>query len=237
MIREHEFNSKWLGYNCGFMNDLSLFSLSPTEQDKILNEYQWIELRTTDFSAEKLRDLHTRGFWQVDTQVKFSLDLTKLPQKIDAEGFELYRASEKPFMIEQQDIWSFANERFLSLPGVTQKMVDERYVTIANKLIESNPEWCFCFTDKNKVQGWYFATPQGTEIDLTLAMRHKDSYIRGRQLYHLAISHYAKNFTLATARFSITNVAVHNILAKLGARFLDPEGVWFWMKDDSPKGK
>lgn len=229
MIRKHNFNSQWLNYEVGFLADPEgFFSLSKVEQQKALSSYQWVELRTSKMSSSAMRKLYFSGFWYVDTQVNFTLDLRNISNRIIPDTLRFERASEYPFIIQKEDICSFKKERFIALPGVNQEMIDERYISIANALINAYPDCCLRIIDGDSTQGWYFGTPEKDAIDLTLAMLHKDAHIRGKQLYQKALSVYAQNFLVSSARFSVNNVPVHNILLSVGARFLQPESVWFW---------
>lgn len=229
MIQKHEFNTKWLRCECGIISGLDFFLLNQAEQKKLLANYQFVELRTSENPIKYLAAIYKCGFWCVDTQIRFELDLRQIPIDMTAQQLQFERASESFFQITSHDIYSFQHERFLAIPGVTQEMVDSRYLILINDLINKYPEWCFKISHDDQTQGWYFGIPRGNEIELTLAMLHKNAQIKGKQLYNKAITIYAQQFSTGISRFSINNIAVHNILAKFGARFLAPETVWFWV--------
>jgi hypothetical protein len=64
-------------------------------------------------------------------------------------------------------------------------------------------------------------------------MLAKDAVVSGMLLYHKACLEFAqRGHRLGEASFSVTNTAVHNIYAMLGARFLAPVGQWLWISDE-----
>jgi hypothetical protein len=72
--------------------------------------------------------------------------------------------------------------------------------------------------------------PAPSGLELALAMLSSESAISGFDLYSVAIAAYsARGFRLGFASFSVTNTAVHNIYANLGARFLEPKECWLWL--------
>ena len=69
---------------------------------------------------------------------------------------------------------------------------------------------------------------------VALAMLAGDATISGMLLYQKACAAYARlGYRVGEASFSVTNTAVHNIYAKLGARFSTPAGNWLWIKNSS----
>jgi hypothetical protein len=63
-------------------------------------------------------------------------------------------------------------------------------------------------------------------------MLAKDARVSGMLLYHKACITYAgMGYRVGEASFSATNSAVHNIYARLGARFTAPSGNWLWIAD------
>lgn len=231
MIYLHNFNSEWLGFKSGFIKDLDFFSLEQNERYRLLMQYQWVELRTSQKIMSSLHAIHSSGFKYVDAQIPFTLNLRNIPADKNIQDLVVERASKVNFTIDQKEIYSFTNERFLALPKVTQTMIDQRYLTMMNSLLAEHPQYCLRILDKGEVQGWYFGVPNDEGIELSLAMLHKDAHIRGKQLYRKALSIYAEDFSIGTARFSVSNTSVHNILSGFGARFLPPETVWFWTRD------
>jgi hypothetical protein len=66
-------------------------------------------------------------------------------------------------------------------------------------------------------------------IELTLAVLKKGGVISGLDLYSGAAAHYNRQgYRVGKAGFSVTNTAVHNIYASLGARFTEPREVWMY---------
>jgi hypothetical protein len=122
------------------------------------------------------------------------------------------------------------HERFYQIPGATPSKVLDRYVRWSDLLIKDHPETCLQFLLDGKVQGWFLSHPAPGGLELTLAMLSTESVMSGFDLYSVAIATYAEQgFRLGFASFSLTNIAVHNIYANLGARFLEPEECWMWL--------
>jgi hypothetical protein len=80
------------------------------------------------------------------------------------------------------------------------------------------------------VQGWFLSQPAAAGLNLTLAATSRNARVSGFLLYEKSLAAYAaKGHRIGFASFSVTNTAVHNIYAKLGARFTAPIGIWFWI--------
>jgi hypothetical protein len=230
-IYPHNFNTEWLDCKSGFIKDLEFFSLQQNERDRLLAEYQWVELRTSQNITSNLSAIHASGFKYVDTQIPFTLNLRNIPPYANTRDLMVERASKVNFKIDQKEIYSFSHERFLALPNVTQEMIDQRYLTMMSSMLAEHPKYSLRIIDSGEVQGWYFGIPNAAGIELSLAMLHKNAHIRGKQLYRKALAIYAEDFSIGTARFSVTNTSVHNILSEFGARFLPPETVWFRIQE------
>lgn len=230
MIREHAFNSRWWGSKVGILSDLAFFSLSSFEQAKQLGEYAWVEF-VSPLDAVSPQTLARAGFAQVDTQVNFKLDLRHLPPLPDFTDLVVESADQVPFAIEADDLALFQHERFRHLPGITPARLNQRYALWSSILIAEQPQWCLRIQHASHVQGWFLSRHDENGFDLTLAALSRDATISGMLLYHKALAVYAERAQrVGGARFSVANAAVHNIYARLGARFLAPTGYWLWLR-------
>jgi hypothetical protein len=69
-------------------------------------------------------------------------------------------------------------------------------------------------------------------INLTLAMLAAEAVTSGYDVYARAATEFAGlGFNLGWASFSVSNTAVQNIYASLGARFVEPREYWMWIRD------
>lgn len=231
MIREHAFNTQWWGAKVGFVYDPDFFSLDPAQQKELLHEYTWAEfVAPLDKVAPDL--LMRSGFFQTDTQISFKLDMTRIPPLPDFTDVTVVSAAEAPFTIGPDDLAAFEHERFRYLPGIGPSQLAARYTQWANTLITAQPECCLQIASASEVQGWFLSDKDTSGFHLTLAALHQKAQISGMLLYQVAINAYAhRGQRVGGARFSVTNTAVHNIYARLGARFLSPSGCWLWVRE------
>jgi hypothetical protein len=67
-------------------------------------------------------------------------------------------------------------------------------------------------------------------LNLTLAAARRQARISGFLLYEKGLAAYAaRGHRIGFASFSVMNTPVHNIYAKLGARFTPPTAIWLWV--------
>lgn len=233
MIREHAFNSEWWGEKVGIVHDPDFFSLNLARQMELLHEFAWVEyVAPLDKVAPHL--LTRASFFQTDTQISFKVDLTRIPPLPSFTDVAVVSAAEEPFIIKSDDLAPFEHERFRYLPGISASKLAARYAPWANTLITAQPEWCLKVTHSSDVQGWFLSERDAGGFHLTLAALSHDAQISGMLLYQVAINRYAeRGQRVGGARFSVTNTAVHNIYAKLGARFLSPTGCWLWVREQT----
>jgi hypothetical protein len=230
LIREHAFNSQWWGEPVGIVSDTALFALDHQEQTEQLSAYAWVEF-VGQGDTPSLEVLARAGFIHVDTQINFKLDLLHLPALPDFADVKIQAAADVPFTIGEDELAPFEHERFRHLPGVGPARLKERYKLWANRLIAAHPQWCLRVMYGDKVQGWFLSERDDAAFHLTLAALHRDATISGMLLYHSALSAYAElGQRVGRARFSASNSAVHNIYARLGARFQNPTEYWLWRR-------
>jgi hypothetical protein len=235
VIRRHDFNSAWWGEPVGFIYDPSFFSLIPSERHERMAEYAWVEF-VAPLEQAPLAVLTGDGFLQSDTQVPFKINLRRIPSMPDRADFDVSWANESPFTLAQEGLAPFTHERYRYLPGATPERLRARYARFGNVLIAAQPEWCCRVLHDGRVQGWFLCGQSEQEFGLTLAMLHSQADISGMLLYQRALHAFAeRGQTVGNARFSITNTAVHNIYASLGARFLSPLGYWLWIGSQRPQ--
>jgi hypothetical protein len=232
MIREHTFNSHWWGKPIGYVSDPAFFYLSDEERRDALAPYAWAEaaMPLAD-SVSHAFPMAKAGFVQVDTQVNFRINLRRVRDSLSLANLEVQFADEQPFSITSDVLAPFASERFLRIPDADQARVNDRIALWAAELLEKSPEHCLRISYGNQTQGWFLSQAgEQKSINLTLAIVARDASISGMYIYQKALRAYtARNHVLGWASFSITNTAVHNIYAHLGAHFLAPRGNWLWL--------
>lgn len=226
MIREHRFNSRWWGGRVGIVEGLDLEGRE---------QFDWVELRA-ELATAPLERIAGAGFFQVDVQLPFRIALARVPETPSLAALQVERA---PFSIEADHVAPFAHERYRYLPGMTEERLTKRYAEWAAAQVEQHPEWCLRVTSGGKTQGWFLSQMTAEGLNLELAMLHRSATISGALLYQKALVEYAKlGARVGYARFSVTNTAVLNIYAQLGARFLPPVGTWLWLtspRDTPPR--
>lgn len=228
MIREHTFNSEWWGQPVGIVSDPAFFSLGAADQQQQLESYAWVEF-VAPLDTVSPQALAAAGFLQTDTQITFKLNLSAIAPLPGFTNLRVEFASESPFAVDAASLAPFSHERFRYLPGITDEKLTERYALWAKALIGSQPDWCLRVRDEAQVQGWFLSERHPDGFHLTLAALHREASISGMLLYHQAMLAYAeRGQRIGRAGFSVTNAAVHNIYARLQARFLPPTGCWLW---------
>jgi hypothetical protein len=231
MINQHEANSTWWGRPVGILTDAAFFKQGLAEQQAALNSYAWVEFKSPLENAPSSDVLKQAGFSLADVQINFRIALHDVPPSASLEGYECHTAVKEPFCIGMNDVRTFEHERFLEIPGVTHEMLNRRYISWANQIINTYPDWCLRLSHSGQTQGWFLSQLTGSTVDLTLAMLAKGATVSGQHLYQCALSEYAHlGANIGHASFSIRNTPVLNIYARFGAKFTPPTGVWFWIR-------
>jgi hypothetical protein len=171
---------------------------------------------------------------RVDTQVQFRIGLRELAAAGNgrAAGVSLRSALEPDFSLDQSDWEIFGHERFRVLPGVTEERLNERYSRWAEMLRKNDPAHCFQILREGEPQGWFLGQAEsGDTVNLTLGVLRRNAGVSGFTVYETALRRFREmGYRMGTASFSVSNTAVHNIYARLGARFTCPAGIWLWMR-------
>lgn len=232
MIKTHEFNTRWWGKPVGIVTESPFFEASRQEQKRLLAPFDWVEFRMAlEHSPVDVGVLHRAGFFQVDTQINYRLNLTKLDAPASLDALTVEFADEAPFEIHVPDIKAFEHERYFRLPGITAERVNERYVLWSQQHLLQHPATSLRILNDGKVEGWYLGDDSsGVGLNLTLAMLSRESDISGLLLFLKAYQAFAaRGHRLGWASFSVQNSPVHNIYAAIGTRFLNPTGHWLWI--------
>jgi hypothetical protein len=228
VIREHAMNSEWFGAPVGIVDDAGFFARPAAERRDALARFAWVEYRGTSDVLPPHRALGEAGFVWVDTQVEFRLALARVPVTPSAESLEVVAGDDAGFRDDFEHCRSFEQERYLAL-GVTQDQLDRRFHGWAARLRAAEPAWSLELRHAGRTQGWFLAEPRGSSLSMTLAMAHRDATVSGLLVYERAAREFARRGArVGHAGFSVTNTAVHNIYAKLGAVFVAPVHCWIW---------
>lgn len=231
MIREHGFNSAWWGGKAGIVEQADFFGHSPEAIREALAPFEWAEFRNPLDAELPLARIRDAGFVFADTQVNFRVGLAGRPAQC-AEPLSLEPASNGTWRADASEWAIFGQERFRLLPGITPARLNQRYARWAAELVHRAPETCFEIRSAGEPAGWYFAEPgRSGAINLTLGVLRRGSRISGYAMYEAALCRLAAmGYRIGWASFSIANSAVHNIYARLGARFVSPGGIWLWTR-------
>lgn len=233
MIRRHDFNTEWWGENVGIVSDQAFFELAASERIAALEKFAWVEF-VASVSPRLRQALAKAGFFYVDTQIRFRLDMRTINLTQCGQELQVKSAAEWPFEIHAGDLRAFQHERFHALPHATETRVSARYALWAAHLVRDHAATCLRLLRNNEVQGWFLAQPENGGLKLTLAMLSERACVSGYDLYARAISHFATmEHRLGFASFSVNNSNVLNIYARMGARFLEPRECWMWIRPES----
>ncbi len=228
MIRRHDFNSEWCGQEVGIVAEDAFFDLAASERDEQLAPWAWVEARSGAAPQEAARRA-AAGFFQVDVQVRFRIGLARLESSPSVDRLDVVSAEEAELHVAPDELADFAHERFLAVPGIDAAALNRRYARWGADLIASDPALALEVRLGDVPQGWFLSRRTSAGLELTLAMLRRGAEITGHHLYHKALLAYgARGERVGAAAFSVTNTAVHNVYASLGARFLEPEACWLW---------
>ncbi len=227
MIGLHQFDSEWRSRPVGIVTDPTVFDLRPDRIGELCDPYEWVEFRTDSTAPIPVESLLAAGFVKLDTHIEFRLDLGELAPR-PVPGLRAVTSEESRIEADLSLAHPFKSERFVSLPGVGYKSVNERYTQWARALCEEAPEWCVAVYRDDLPQGWFFSRPAPNgELNLTLGVARADAEISGRQLFRSAFSRYFEaGATVGSASFSVKSLAVMNIYSSFGARFTGATDFW-----------
>ncbi len=236
MIRPHDLNTRWWGAPAGLVDDSAFFSLPESQREQALAAYRWVEFKSAFSAAPPLSAISRAGFFLADTQIAFRIALKTTAAGCSCGAELTVRFAGDPgFMYHGEDLAPFEHERYVHLPGHTPERLQARYADWGRQLIRDHPETCLAVLSGDRVEGWFLAQPSHAGLNLTLAAAHRQARIPGFLLYEKALAAYAaQGRRIGWASFSVTNTAVHNIYAKLGARFTAPIGIWLWTAPVTP---
>jgi hypothetical protein len=233
MIRPHDINTRWWGAPVGMVDDANFFVLPEREREQALAPYQWVEFKSDLAAAPPLTAMSRAGFVLADIQIAFRIAL-KAPKlagsSAHGEDLKVYFANEPGFRYREEDLALFEHERYVHLPGQTPERLNTRYADWGRQLIREHPETCLVVLSHGEAQGWFLSQPATGGLNLALAAAHRSAVVSGFLLYEMSMAAFAaKGYRIGFATFSVMNTAVHNIYAKLGARFTTPIGNWLWI--------
>jgi hypothetical protein len=234
MIGVHQFNSEWWGKPAGILWDAAFFRLPAGEQQKALADFAWVEFRAPMEEELPVKAIHDGGFFLADTQIGFRIGLNDVSVKCDS-GVEIRSAEEPGWSLDSGDWADFAHERFQHLAGCTPRRLQERYGRWAENTSSQHPGSSLRILFEGRTEAWFLAEPVSADsINLALCVQRRGSRISGMLAYICALARFREmGFRIGHASFSVRNTAVHNIYARLGARFVAPTAIWLWQ---APKG-
>ena len=99
-------NSRWWGKPVGIVDDPEFFSLEKHEAGALLKSFDWVEFRMRLGPNVAYDRIHSAGFFQVDTQLPFSLNLKQLEGTISTDSLEAVSAIDNPFRVRGEQLAS-----------------------------------------------------------------------------------------------------------------------------------
>ena len=227
IVKPHKFNSKWWGGNIGILDIDNLQEESDATAISEFEKFEWVEAKIPNSSDVSFERMHRLGFFYIDTQVSFRINLSSLEESPSLNSLKVDSGRNKSFKIKTSDIREFSSDRFSRLPGCSQEMAQKRYSLWSNLLIESSPQYSLRIFSGEKIQGYFLAQDKSPGFELTLAMLSQNSSISGMLLYQKALLTYRDlGKRVGKASFSVYNTPVMNIYSKLGASFTGNETIW-----------
>jgi len=215
MIREHIFNSRWLGQPAGIVDDPAFFQLEPSEQARLLARFHWVEYRGQPVDLAERRAIHKAGFVFCSTEIPFRIRLSEIKNCLQIGP------------CAEAKLTRFGASRYQMLSA---ELLDQRFQMWGNTLMQEHPETCLTVLHDGRPQGYFLSKPEDGGLFLALACLAEGSVISGADLYKAALSHYhSMGFSMGWASFSSANTSVLNIYASLGARFLSPVEHYFFV--------
>jgi len=230
MICLHEINTRWWGSPVGIVEDAAFFALPQSGREQALAPHRWVEFKSGFAGAPPLPAMARAGFFLADVQIVFRIALKEAGGSACGEELTVCFADEPGFRYREEDLAPFEHERHVHLPGHTPDRLNARYANWGRQLIRDHPETCLSVLSDGDVQGWFLSQPDAAGLNLTLAVARHNARVSGFLLYEKSLAAYAaRGHRVGFASFSAMNTAVHNIYAKLGARFTTPIGIWLWI--------
>ena len=99
MIQNHEFNTRWWGSPVGVVSDPGFFALAIEQQQSLLEPYVWAEFYSPLEECPPVKELANSGFFQIDTQIQFMLNLRKVEPTISTDQLICRFADQNHFSI------------------------------------------------------------------------------------------------------------------------------------------
>lgn len=220
-IREHAFNSEWLGLRFGISEDPSLLSADDVSFSAAVAGFDLVEIRSPGGRPMPTRhDVHF-----VDTQIQYRLLVRHHKPHNDTKVLPVQRIL--------PDQWAdFASERYAAL-GLGDETIRSRYSVWAQKLVERSPDFCGEVTHGGRTVGWFFAEPDPVRhyVHFALAVQSRGAINSGLLIYEAAAQHFrAAGFSSVRASFSARNVAALNVHVALGCRFTGSVDHFLWQR-------
>ena len=200
-------------------------------------DQQGVKLASCRLAHDQLSEsmlLETNGFRFVEMVISPKLDgVDKLAGCADSIAIEPAGASDVPALqaIAQS---AFGHERYHVDPRLNRQLADKRYGNwVANTLTHSSQK-LLKITDANRLVGVFIAErfPGGHAYwHLTAIAPEWQGMGYGRRVWTAMLNrHSAEGCVSLTTNVSVRNVAVLNLYARLGFRFLPPQMTFHWLR-------
>jgi GNAT superfamily N-acetyltransferase len=179
--------------------------------------------------------LAARGFYPVETSVELSLPLARLQLLVRGRTDPLRLRRAVPN--DQADLvalarQAFSADRFHLDPNLPPGKADERYAFwIEHAFCRKDPVWVYEHLSPLSLVGFAHLRPAGRGIDLALIAvtpAHHGTVI-GPMMYQSILAQCrSEGYGFATARISMNNISIVNLLARLGFAFRRATTAFHW---------
>jgi hypothetical protein len=227
-IHCHDFNSKWWGSPVGITWNPECLSSSSQEWKAEAESFSWVEARVPASMVPTQAERVSNGFFWADLQLEYRVSLRKI-QSLPG-SWSVIDAAER--QIDPKDFASFAGERYRSIPGITNEILQARYEMWARSLVRNSPSSCATVFDGREVAGYVFGTMDGLRANFSLAVASRRSTSHGLGVYLGAAELFRRCGAKSMhASLSAANTSALNSHVILGCTFVNATTIWLRCSD------
>lgn len=219
VLGRHSFNSDWLACNFAVSTDRRVLELENSKLISIAKNFDLVELRLSEPSFS-WRINSDSPFEYVESQVRYAI-----PARRGTQLLESFKPATRTSPIDI-DVFSdtrlrpFSNERYQHLRGMSEHLLNARYVSWATQIIEDEDAVCGQVEVENDLAGFFFGKLRGSVAEFTLAMSAAAANFPATVLYAAALDHFhSLGARRVESSFSSRNIGAINVHAQLGCHF------------------
>lgn len=239
VLGRHSFNSDWLGCSFAVSTDRRVLELGNSKLTSIAKGFDLVELRLSEPSPSWCINSDS-PFEYVESQVRYAIPARRGTQLLESFGPATRTSPIDVAEFSETRLTPFSTERYRHLRGMSEHLLNARYVSWAKQLIEDEDAVCGQVEVGDVVAGYFFGELCGTIAEFTLAMSSAAANFPATILYAAALDHFCSlGARRVESSFSSRNIGAINVHAQLGCHFtsitdifiadlrnMDGEGKW-----------